>query len=237
VSRDAKRWHVIGIDPAPTKPTVLYDGTAFGSVKPQKIREYIIDAEKKSSSLLIAWDAPLSFRGSDFYDRPVEKAVRAWVKVQIANRRVSAKAINARAFAGLAHWAITCFTLGLPFGEPPCGLALLPGIPTQEQIGLFAIEVHPAVAMGAKWISMQFSDPFPRYKGNPTACAEIAQRLCFPIDAGVNDDRLDAYVAYWLGQLFLSGEASWLGDPVSGGYVMPDCSASKELHRMLSVGR
>jgi len=237
VSRDTKQWRVIGIDPAPTKPTVLYDGNIFSSVKPPKIREYIVDVAQKSTSVLIAWDAPLSFANTNFYDRPVDKAVRAWIKAKITGRRVSAKAINARCFAGLPHWAISCFTLGLPFGQPLCGLALLPSIPTEGQIGLFAIEVHPAVAMGAKWISRQFRDPFPCYKKNPTACAKIARRLGFPRDAGKNDDNLDAYVAYWLGQLFLSGEASWLGDPATGGYVLPDCSASNELHNMLLVDR
>jgi predicted RNase H-like nuclease len=228
---------VIGIDPAPTKPAVLYDGTVFRSVTPPQIRKDIIDAAQGCSSLLIAWDAPLSFANTDFYDRLVDKAARAWIKKQVTEGHFSPKAVNARPFAGLAHWAISCFTLGLPFGKPPHGLTLLPGVPTQEQIGLFAVEVHPAVAMGAKWISLQFSDPFPRYKGNPTACAEIAQRLGFLMDAGTNDDTLDAYAAYWLGQLFLSGEASWLGDPATGGYVMPDCGASNELYDMLSVHR
>ena len=227
------KWHVIGIDPAPTKPAIVFDGDDFHSIKPLEIREYIIEAAQKWSSLLIAWDAPLSFDITDFYDRRVDKAVRKWIKTQEANRHFSEKAINVRAFAGLSHWAISCFTLGLPFGQPPRGLALLSGVPTKEQIGLFAIEVHPAVAMGAKWISRQFSDPFPRYKGNPTACAEIAERLCFPKDAGKNDDTLDAYAAYWLGQLFLSGEASWLGNPATGGYVMPDCVGEGEEKRGL----
>lgn len=226
-----KHYRVIGIDPAPTKPAVLYDGTVFRSVMPPQIRKDIIDTAEGCSSLLIAWDAPLSFADTNFSDRSVDKAVRAWIKKQVAKKRFSAKAISARPFSQLAHWAISCFTLGLPFGRPPLGLTLLPSVPTQEQIGLFAVEVHPAVAMGAKWISLKFSDPFPCYKNNPTACAEIAQRLDFPKDAGKNDDNLDAYVAYWLGQLFLSGKASWLGNPATGGYVMPDCIASNELRK------
>jgi len=241
VSRDAGRWRLIGIDPAPKKPALVYDGDVFRSIEPRNLRNHIIDTARGCSSLLIAWDAPLSFDSTepfyDFYDRLVDKAARSWIKKQVAEKRFSKKAISVRAFAGLPHWAISCFTLGLPFGERPDSLELLGHVPTQEQTGVFAVEVHPAVAMGAQWISLQLNDPFPCYKSNPTACAEIAERLSFPEDAGKNDDTLDAYAAYWLGQLFLSGEASWLGDPDRGGYIMPDCVASHELHNMLAADK
>lgn len=50
----------------------------------------------------------------------------------------------------------------------------------------------------------------------------------------MNDDDLDAFVAYRLGKMFLHDEAVCLGDPRNGGYVMPRCQATEELRHQLS---
>ncbi len=100
---------------------------------------------------------------------------------------------------------------------------------------LAAIEVHPAVALGAWWVEAGCPEPMPRYKGRPEQCRMIAEALDFPVGSAVDDDALDAFVAHRLGELFLDGRASCVGDRSAGGYVMPNCAATEELLDDLSA--
>ena len=227
-------WNVIGIDPAPTKAAAVCRKGGWERVKPAALRQFILDAAKEPAPTLIAWDAPLSYDRVDHFDRKVDKVVRAWVKRQVALGHFEDKAINAMPFAGLPHWAVTCDALGLPFGHSPAGLRLVHELPVDEH-RLVAIEVHPAVALGAWWIEAGCAEPMPRYKGKPEHCRAIAEALGFPAGCAVDDDALDAFVAYRLGELFLDGRACCVGDGAAGGYVMPTCAATDELLHELSV--
>ena len=229
-------WHVIGIDPAPSKDAVVYHDGAWEKVHPTDLRDFITRQAESAPRTLVAWDAPLSFGPTDLYDRTVDKVVRAWVMKHVGTGHFSKKAINARAFAGLPHWVVSCVSLGLPFGTPPLGLRLA-DVPALDSLhtGLLAIEVHPAVAIGAWWLASACPEPLPRYKGDPAACASIAARLGFPSHCGSDDDVLDAFVAHRLGELFVQGQASWVGNPCTGGYVMPLCQPTEELLSTLSI--
>lgn len=244
MTRDPGDWSVIGVDPAPTKETVIYDGEAFKSFKPHEMRRVIADAIAKNPRLIIAWDAPLSFDhlGSvgclpDFYDRKIDKVVRKWAAEA---KGFSAKAINARAFAGLPHWAISCATLGLPFGTPPSGLRLVEALAGSD--GPVAIEVHPAVALGVWWLEKGVEAPFPNYKGDKQQTREIARALRSELAelteermSDLDDDHLDALAAYRLGVLFRDGKACWVGSPKTGGYVLPMGRACDELSRRVTA--
>jgi len=219
-------WRAIGIDPAPKKDAVVCTGGMWTDVAPDALRDFVVGAVAQSRMTLIAWDAPLSYDRVNHSDRRVDRAARAWAKRQVELGRFEPKAINALPFAGVPHWAVTCHALGMPFGDPPGGLRLAADTTLE---GPVAIEVHPAVALGAWWIEAGCSDPMPRYKQDPTACARIVSVLGLPAAAAVSDDALDAYVAWRLGELFLAGAACWVGNPAVGGYVMPRCAATDEL--------
>lgn len=228
------RWQVIGIDPAPSKDAVVYDSGGWKRLAPRAIRDFLTERFHANSATLVAWDAPLSFGLADLYDRPVDKVVRAWAKDQLARGRFAESAVNARCFAGLPHWVVSCLTLGFPFGSPPSGLQLTPFVLDASQPGPLAVEVHPAVAIGAWWLSSGCAEPLPRYKGSEAGCKKIASTLEFPDACATNDDFLDSFVAYRLGELLVSGEACWVGSPTVGGYIMPRCSATAELQERFS---
>lgn len=225
------RWRVIGIDPAPSKACVAYSEGVWDEIAPSALRAYVADAIAASQSTLVAWDAPLSYDRANQSDRVIDKAARRWVKRQVNAGRFDPKAVHALPFSGVPHWAVTCDALGLPFCFPPGGLQLASTVPSD---GPAAIEVHPAVALGAWWIEAKCSEPMPRYKQDPVACARIASVLDFPSGASASDDTLDAYVAHRLGELFLVGDALWVGSPRIGGYVMPRCDATTDLLDVLS---
>jgi hypothetical protein len=230
-------FRVIGIDPAPTKPALIYHNKGFEQVPAVDLPAFIARCLEANPSTLIAWDAPLSFSPADFYDRPVDKVVRNWAKEHVVGGRFAEGAINARSFAGLPHWVVSCASLGFPFGTPPHGLRLAPVSPDLSQPAPLVIEVHPAVAIGAWWLDAASSTPLPRYKGKSKECACIAEKLRLPSGCEDNDDVLDAFVAYRLGELFLEGDACWVGDPATGGYVMPRCQATDDLISRLSKSR
>lgn len=224
-------WYIVGIDPAPTKDAVLYHGAGiFDCVPPQYLRAWFDELLSSHDKVLIAWDAPLSFDPADFYDRKIDKAVRKWASTWVKNGKIAEKAINARPFAGLPHWAITCHTLGHPFGSAPGRLRLAERIDK----GHCLVEVHPAVALAIWWIDKKIESTFERYKNKKGEVATIAQALGFPNEAGEDDDHLDAYVAFLLGKKLLRSEARWVGSAKSGGYVLPDCPEISEIEAFYS---
>lgn len=221
-------YNVIGVDPAPTKKTVSYDGAGWHVWRPQDLRHYVANVEAPA---IIAWDAPLSFDRADFYGRRVDRTVARWAASLVKEGRFEPKAVNARSFAGLPHWAVTCDALGMPFGDIPRGCILAEAAPPLDSQVSAVIEVHPAVALAIWWLEAGVSAPFPRYKGRAfrDGSARISKTLDFPAGAGESDDHLDAYVAYTIGTLFRDGKANWLGGPKSGGYVLPDSPTTNAL--------
>lgn len=198
------------------------------------IREFITECIRENAATLIAWDAPLSFAPTDLSDRTVDKVVRAWAQSYVNRRRFAEKAVSVRIFSGLPHWVVSCASLGFPFGTPPSGLQLADAAPGTSEPRPLVVEVHPAVAIGAWWLASACPDPLPRYKGDARACARVAAELDFPPTSGKDDDTLDSFVAYRLGELFIQGDARWLGSARTGGYVMPSCAATSELETLLS---
>lgn len=52
---------VIGIDPAPKKGLTIFDGTNFCQISGADMKKYLGKAKLDRGSVLICWDAPLSF--------------------------------------------------------------------------------------------------------------------------------------------------------------------------------
>lgn len=239
-------FEILGIDPAPSKETTLWTRGRCHRLKPGEVRPEIEKRLSEGQALLIGWDAPLSFdpaRG--FYDRPIDSAVRGWIKERFGEgaRRIEPKAVSVLPFAGCPHWAITCHTLGFPYGTPPEGLELSPSTFTRPAPGhALVLETHPAVALALLWMEKGFSEAeaFPRYKGGGAATRdksrEIAEKLGFgPCrnadgkDVDWDDDALDAYVGWEMVRRFIHGKAILAGDPKKGGYLLPQCAESSSI--------
>jgi hypothetical protein len=186
-----------------------------------------LEKSNQNKPLLIAWDAPLSFEPDNLYDRNIDKHTRQWIEQHSkpGNQAFEKSAINALPFAGCPHWVISCMTLGLPFKphNMKYHVELLHDKTKVKKQCVYAIEVHPAVALGAWWLERKIKNPLQRYKGNKKICKGIAQQLGFPCldNVAFDDDMLDAYVAYKLGKMYLCGSAKWQGDAFKGGYIMP----------------
>lgn len=221
-------WTVVGIDPAPSKPAVVCRGsTDFESVCARELPAYVASLLGKLGRVFIAWDAPLSFAPENgFSDRPVDRETRAWVKSQVKAGRIEGGAVSVLPFSGCPHWAITCAALGMLFGTPPVGLQL-----AGESLdgAALVVEVHPAVSLAYWWVAERVDRPMPKYKGvrkREAADARAAIRAALasvriPATALVDDDHLDAWVAWRMAHDFLEGRAMWSGTPRTGGYVVP----------------
>lgn len=119
-----------------------------------------------------------------------------------------------------------------PFGQGIDGLSLyISSVEMSARGRGFAVEVHPAVALAALWIDSGINAPFPRYKAAAArdVAAVVASRLGFPEEAGVDDDALDAFIAYRPGTQVVSGEACFVGDPAAGGYLLPAGGGATEI--------
>lgn len=222
-------YAVFGIDPAPTKNAVEFDGSRWTECRPEDLRDHVRRIEGPA---IIAWDAPLSFDDrASFYDRVVDRTVRDWATDMKTAGSFEEGAVNARSFAGLPHWAVTCSALGMPFGQIPPRFTLSKVPPDENSSEIAVIEVHPAVALGIWWLEQDVPAPLPRYKGKGAqkATSKIVETLGFPTEASTSDDHFDAYVAYKIGTMFRDGKAHWLGDPVVGGYVLPDSPTTDDL--------
>lgn len=220
---------IIGIDPAPSKNSTVYDGESFKEFKPHELIKYVKCLEIKND-VLIAWDAPLTGPGEDvdgdFYYRPIERKLTALIK--------NIDGVSVRPYAGCPHWAITKATLGYPILSQREKLDNYPFmmISSPEKKGLNLVEVHPAVAL-YYWIG----DCIQKYKGinkseertavnyNYGALKEKLEShtdINFP-DVKENNDNLDAFVAYLLGYLWLNDKekVKLYGNNNAGSMLLP----------------
>ena len=227
------KTRVIGIDPAPSKKSALWEARGGSKRTVLELAAYLQAAER-DDALLIVWDSPLSFAPQrSFSDRLIDKAARSWVKEQVEAERIEKGAVSVLHFSGCAHWPVSCYVLGQPFPSTQHGLRIrraggsLP-IPGEALI----LESHPAVALAALWMEVEQGLPFPKYKNLPVsarAASRIAERLDFPPEAGRNDDTLDAYVSWRLGKLYLKNAAQRVGDLASGCYLLPQGPAATSI--------
>ena len=114
---------VLGIDPAPKKAAAIWSDSGVEKRPPHELRDFLEYQLASSPGVLVAWDSPLTFdpaRG--FSDRPIDKAVRSWVKHRVKEGQIEKGAVSVRPFSGCPHWALSCYVLGLPFGPKPKGL-------------------------------------------------------------------------------------------------------------------
>ena len=210
------------------KLTVGVGGNRFDTVRAADVPDFVASLVRDHARLVVAWDAPLSFDASIGYsDRAADRETRAWVKQQVQAGRFAAGAVSVLPFTGCSHWAITCAALSMPFGVTDNPLLLATASHDGPQL---VIEVHPAVALARWWVARTRTQPLPKYKGlrnDATVAAirairmELADDVVIPEAATVDDDHLDAWVAWKMAEDFTTGSAVWIGSPQAGGYVVP----------------
>jgi predicted nuclease with RNAse H fold len=212
----------IGIDPAPAKPAVEWSADGKREIAARDLPARMETLAATGAPTLVGWDAPLSFETSRFSHRTIDALAGRWMRRQVKEGRLAKGAVSVLPFVGCPHWAITCEALGIPFRSSSRAHPAWKLVASPDEIdGACVIEVHPAVALAVRWVASGAADPMPVYKRDPEACARIAARLGIPSESATDDDTLDAYVAYELTVVFARGTARWVGNPASGGYVLP----------------
>ncbi len=225
---------VIGIDPAPGKDSVVFDGSSFNGYSPENLAVYL-DELKSRKDVLICWDAPLtgpanlgnsSTQKHDLTKRLIE---RFFTNKKLSERFRVPPGISVQGYAACQHWTISRRLLGLPrvgLYDQKEGLPF--ELMTSEsdkpiEDGAYVVEVHPALAM---WLWFQDSPEKIsdwHYKGQKRKGHERNEQLKefvrlletalsqWDMADSINDqeietdDHLDAFVAWLLGTLWLEG--------------------------------
>jgi hypothetical protein len=235
--------NVIGIDPAPVKGLHVFDGQ-HKHVEIDQSRSYI-EGIGKQENVLVCWDAPLTGPpmsvvaggkpwGSTFSQRSIER----FFSRSCAGFKTP-KGISVRGYSGCPHWALSRSLLGLPrvgpFDYPVDSLPLeLINTEKPPSAGRCVVEVHPAIALWL-WSREEWgkgSEINWDYKKSPDLMNEIwkvlrevphVSTLLSGLIKPDSDDKLDAIVAYLLGQLWLDecGAVVLLGDADKGSFLLP----------------
>lgn len=249
---------VIGIDPAPRKNTIIYDGdeARFIKVKPSEMKQAIENFKKNSTKTLLCWDAPLTAGIEDFYTRPIEK------KIQYSKNKKPPKGISTMPYATCPHWVITQYCLDLPkVFEEECrgGFKLVTNSSFSKNINS-VVEVHPALALWC-WLDGKYKVDDWHYKGGVKDEKQKRQanlhRFVENLNTEINTfdkqfamsddlvneikndsdgDYLDAYIAWLLGKLWteevkINGDDAVIlvGDQSAGAILLPNTEWSRSL--------
>jgi hypothetical protein len=228
---------IIGIDPAPSKGSTIFDGNEFYKRKdPDEVLQFL--ENMKGSPVLVCWDAPLTGPGDltdgKFTDRPIEKFLRRQLGLNGKNKQDGVKGVSVQGYASCTHWTISRYIFGLPrFSRFEVDQEMLPFKPATNQdiLDNRIVEVHPVVALYL-WLGK-----VPHYKGKDDVAKEIWKELadkniinsCLTaatLEKGIaDDDQLDALVAYCLGCLWVNNDGvSLIGDHTNGQLLLPDNS-------------
>lgn len=237
---------VLGIDPAPAKKTVIFDGKEFIIKDHNELIEYLKDHE----NVLICWDAPLTGPHgckknvtNAFSQRPIEAFfTRSHKKYDFK----VPKGISVMGYSGCPHWAITKSVLGLPkIGQYEQEIETPYQLITSDlySSGKCVVEVHPAVAI---WLWCKGDIPEEMtwlYKSDRVTFGIILEKLATKkiisieiknmFDAilkkhkgKIPDDHLDAYIAWYLGNQFLHKKQEHpvvlIGNTNTGAWLLPN---------------
>jgi predicted RNase H-like nuclease len=218
---------VIGIDPAPTKETTVFDGDDFKNYEYKGLIDFIEKLKKENEKVLICWDAPLSFsienQETPFSKRPIEKffSQKNWMKTP--------SGISVMGYSSCPHWMISQYIVGYPQANqffnsfnPPFELIF-----DNSNFKHAITEVHPAVAL---WLWCRDVKKGKKqdwsYKKHISILDELVEILkkkeIIPKDRVIkNDDELDAFIARKLGKMWLENKVECLGNNETGAFLIP----------------
>lgn len=238
--------NIYGIDPAPSKQSILFDGREFSSFTPQELKSFV---RSLTEPTFIGWDAPLGAalddRYFDLYSREIERFFN--------NQRKALnipKGISTLGYAGCPHWTITQYVLALPILDPSHQKSsCFYHIEQKEELGkhrFVVAETHPALSL---WLLLKkhvaddelFRDSW-QYKGNISKSlrdlrlsrlVDALFEMKIPQKVGItpdikehvksSDDHLDAFVCYMVSALFVarSDAVRLYGDAIRGSFLLP----------------
>lgn len=236
---------VIGIDPAPGKPSTYFDDKTrkLEQLEFPALKERLNSLRNSKEKILICWDSPITMPldkdNISLTDRLIESFLREMTKNVIG--------VSVRPYSGCPHWTISRHIIGLPIiGDYDKDVIPFEIVRTVEKIKHSIVEVHPAVAVYF-WLDKNFQ----QYKGgkpkglnNDANWANIKRenarinwdnlkkieciKNIFDI-SGIDeieiltDDDLDTVVAYILGKLWTEKSecVEMLGNEKTGMMLMP----------------
>ncbi len=252
--------NIYGIDPAPSKRSILFDGREFSSFTPQELKNFVRSLKEPT---FIGWDAPLGAALDaeyfDLYSREIERFFN--------NQRKALdipKGISTLGYAGCSHWTITQYVLSLPILDPSCQKSsCFYHIQQKDELDrhrFIVAETHPALSI---WLLLKeylandelFRDSW-QYKGSISKSlrdlrifriVDALFEIKFPQKVGItsdikedvksSDDHLDAFVCYLLSALFVAKDSSvaLYGDAKRGSFLLPyDSKIYKEFENFTS---
>ncbi|MEN4053165.1 MULTISPECIES: DUF429 domain-containing protein [Sulfurimonas] len=235
---------VLGIDPAPAKESVVFDGREFHSFFPKELKAYI---QSHQEPLFISWDAPLSAALDDAYFsltiRPIERFFNRLGRH--AKEFGIPEGITTLGFSGCPHWTLSQYIFALPQLndelQHKSGFELVMEHQTNLQNNKkYITEIHPALSM---WMFLKekldnevlFQNSW-KYKGDrKKETLERRERLSaemiflaeeiFNLNDIVirSDDELDAFVCWIMGKLYVMGNqrAYIYGSQKVGSFLLP----------------
>ena len=220
---------LFGIDPAPAKNSLLFDGEEFFSFNSKELKEFLNQNVNKNT--LISWDAPLgdNFEESLSY-KPIEKILNT--KANYKNEQKPPRGISTLPFSQCPHWSISQYLLGYPiinndivdYKKLKYHLVQNNTLSTTKP-NLF--ETHPAYSI---WLfTKDRLDEF-EYKKSKKIFAQIVDTLFekeeikkynFIKSKIINDDYLDSFIAFINLELFLEKKAFVYGNSRQGAMLLP----------------
>lgn len=238
---------ILGIDPAPAKDSIIFDGERFLYKTPQELKSYI---DNIKDATFIAWDAPLSAAVSQKdFSLTIRRVERFFYRQgRYAKELGIPKGVSTLGYSSCPHWTVSQYIFGLPVINEEFVKGLKWNLvmePSQIQKSHLQItEAHPALSL---WILLReelkdeplFSSSW-QYKGYSSSDKDINKRkemlvkklLSHPLVKNIvtgdikisTDDELDAFVCYILGYLAVNepNHSLILGDKINGSFLLPN---------------
>lgn len=177
-------WRVIGIDPAPSKKSVVCyysgDNLLFKSFDAQQLQEFLTSCKEETSNAFLVWDAPLTgpkvlepntgepYPEKNFSQRDIERFFGNSTEAY-----KTPKGINTLNYSGCQHWTITRAMTGLPKVGQYCQSDGLPFNHIEDSTSFnklkppYIVETHPALAIFLLLKGcFSFDDPVWDYKNS-----------------------------------------------------------------------
>jgi len=208
---------ILGIDPAPSKNSVVFDGKEFKEYNVNNLKKFI--KSFKDNEVLICWDAPLDFdiNFANFYYRPIELFFKANNKKENDYQVELPKGISMSPIAGCPHWLMSQYVIGYPAIYYQNNEIFLirkeEDLQKHQQNRLKIIEVHPALAIWIWLKEEKDNDKKWQYKKDKKVFKEILELLLkkeiisYEDKNNIinyNDDYLDSYIAWKLGYMLIN---------------------------------
>ena len=240
---------VLGIDPAPAKDSVIFDGQEFQHFSPKQLKEHIDRLSMQEESLFIAWDAPLSAAmDEENFSLTIRKIERFFNRNgRYAKELHIPEGISTLGFSSCPHWTLSQYLFGYPVINPhfcrniEFELVMDNEILQKSRAGHFLTEIHPALSM---WILLkdiiddELFDASWKYKGDSSKetkkrshiivehlfALEFVQEYIDTISLRIiTDDELDAFVCWLMGRALINNDprVRIYGDRSNGSFLLP----------------